>query len=249
MNFFGPDGSTNSENYSTRSISDWDRWAPWYDLWLACNDYHRPIKDLLAGFVRPGWRVLDVGGGSGVLSMFLHLGCRPILLEPSAAMRALFHRTASGTRAAGLDVAACRWEDAAPGVLAGHDLVLASNVFHITSIGFGPSLARAFAARPTHVCVAAEEPHARAFPGCAPAGYRLAEASQATIASSDVYRSRGQALAHAEWRKGAALEPAERAAVLEGLVYEARHFWRPGAVRVHLRLWSRLAGERGSGEC
>lgn len=237
-------------NYSTRSVSEWDRWAPWYDLWLAHNDYHRPIKDALADFVRPGWRVLDVGGGSGVLSMFLHaLGCRPVLLEPSRAMRALFHRAVSGTCAAGLDVAACRYEEAPPAALRGFDLILASNVFHVTSIGFGPSMERAFGARPAHVCVAAEEPHTRAFPNEAPAGYRLAMAGESTLESSDVYRSREQALAHAAWRKGADLSPSERTAVLEGLVYESRLFWRRGRVRVHLRWWSRIASGHDSSPC
>ncbi len=248
MIFFGSDGGTNQADYSTRSLADWDRWAPWYDLWLAHNDYHRPIKDALAGFVQPGWRVLDVGGGSGVLALFLHaLGCRPVLLEPSAAMRGLFQRTASGTRAAGLDIAACRFEDAAPDDLRGFDLVLASNVFHVTTIGFGPSIERTFASLPAHVCVAAEEPHARALPAEPPAGYRLALAKESTIESSDVYRSREQALAHAAWRKGTALEPSEQTAVLDELVPEHRHFRRPGLARVHLRWWSRIFGGRDCG--
>jgi len=72
-----------------RTPAYWEANAPWYRLWLSHNDYHKPVKEALARFVRPGWRVLDVGGGSGLLSLFLRArGCRTVLLEPARAMLA-----------------------------------------------------------------------------------------------------------------------------------------------------------------
>ncbi len=63
-------------------VAFWESNAPWYAIWLRHNEYHRPVQSVLGGRVRPGWRVLDIGGGSGVLSSFLREAAGPCFSSP-----------------------------------------------------------------------------------------------------------------------------------------------------------------------
>ena len=228
-------------NYGTRSLDDWDRWAPWYALWLAHCDYHRPVKNLLVERVRPGWRVLDAGGGTGVLSLFLHnLGCRPVLLEPAPAMRSMFIRASGGSRPGGVEIEASRWEDLPFQRLAGFDLILACNSFHVTSLGIARSLDKTFAARPDHVCFVAEDPHLADAGLRSPSAYELVLAEKIAVENSWVYHTEVQALAHAQFRKGGLLSAEDSNAVLDGLVFEDGHYRLRENASVRLHWWTRV---------
>ena len=59
------------------TVDYWDGNAKWHKLWVEHNAYHNKIIQLLTTFVQPGWKVLDIGAGNGVLSLPLcAIGCR-----------------------------------------------------------------------------------------------------------------------------------------------------------------------------
>jgi hypothetical protein len=46
------------DNIAPKRLADpefWEGNTPWYELWLQHNDYHAPVKDVLAARVRPEW--------------------------------------------------------------------------------------------------------------------------------------------------------------------------------------------------
>ena len=68
----------------TASVKFWDGYAPWLKLWIEHNRYHDRIIELLTSMVEPGWKVLDIGAGNGVLSLPLSaIGCAVTAIEPS----------------------------------------------------------------------------------------------------------------------------------------------------------------------
>ena len=67
-----------------------DGYAPWYKLWMEHKNYHDRIIHALTTMVSPGWRVLDMGAGSGILSLpRCTIGCEVTAMEPSIGMRSL----------------------------------------------------------------------------------------------------------------------------------------------------------------
>jgi cyclopropane fatty-acyl-phospholipid synthase-like methyltransferase len=77
-------------NERIRSVSFWDDQARWQKAWLAHCDYHQEIIALVSRCIAPGWRVLDIGAGSGILTLPLkELQCEVSALEPSRGMQAL----------------------------------------------------------------------------------------------------------------------------------------------------------------
>ena len=140
------------------TVGFWDGYARWYKLWLDHSSYHAPIIEFLKQTVEPGWKVLDIGAGSGVLSLPL---CRhgvsrsrPSSL-PSSMRRLLFEEMFRRGMDA-IEVDERRWEDISIAELRGYDLVLACNTLHLTSMGFDGALEKVFAADPDNVLVVTE---------------------------------------------------------------------------------------------
>ena len=72
------------------TVSYWDGNAQWYKLWVEHNRYHNSIIQVLTSYVKPGWRVLDIGAGNGILSLPLcAMGCDVTAVEPSSGMQRL----------------------------------------------------------------------------------------------------------------------------------------------------------------
>ncbi|MEG3055923.1 MAG: class I SAM-dependent methyltransferase [Methanoculleus sp.] len=74
-----------------------------------------------------GSTVLDIGAGPGSLAVPLALaGCRVTVVEPSAGMRAAMEEYREAAGAPEIRVIPSRWEDADPGEVGRHDVVVAS---------------------------------------------------------------------------------------------------------------------------
>ena len=93
-------------------VSYWDGYSQWYKLWFEHNNYHDEVLETLMEMVKPGWKVLDVGAGNGVLSLPLcAIGCEVSALEPSAGMRKLLNKEAYSRGIDWIRVDNRRWEE------------------------------------------------------------------------------------------------------------------------------------------
>lgn len=208
-----------------RKVAYWDEYAPWYKLWLEHTDYHRGVKGVLEGLVRPGWRVLDIGGGSGVLAIpLMRAGCRVTIVEPSEVMRAYLR-----TEMAGADVEEDRiiespWEDVPAADVAGFDLAVASNSLHLTAIGAARGLRRILDARPAHVVVVSEIEIPFVAGGAGAGPYVVAGAGTYPAENSFRYHSVEQALRHLELKDRHGQAHPSREDFLKSLVFENGHF-------------------------
>lgn len=208
-----------------KSVAYWDEYAPWYRLWLEHTDYHHGLKDLLAGLVRPGWRVLDIGGGSGVLAVpLMRAGCRVTIVEPSEVMRAYLRTEMAKADVEEDAIIAEPWEEVPARIVEGFDLVLASNSLHLTRIGLLGSLERILAARPAQVLVASEleVPFA---PGRGDEGaYVVAGAGSFRTENSFRYHSLEEALRHLDLKRRHGQPHPLAEEFVRGLVFENGHY-------------------------
>jgi SAM-dependent methyltransferase len=226
-------------------VDYWEANARWYDLWLQHNHYHAPIKSVLAARVRPGWRILDIGGGSGVLSLFLRrIGCRTVLLEPAGAIRTLFSRDAARAGLDGFEVEPRRWEDIPLDGAVGFLLILACNSLHVSSVGFEAALKKVFEAGARHVCIVAEYPHAALLGERRWRGYARLYSERRDVASSRAYHCPEEALEQAAFCAGKTISADERQNVLDGLVFENGHYWLKDTVAYGLEWWTRSAPDK-----
>lgn len=206
-------------------VDYWDEYAPWYKLWLDHTDYHRGLKALLAAFVRPGWRVLDIGGGSGVLAFpLVRMGADVTIVEPSAVMRNLLRAEMKARGLSGLRVIALPWESVAAADAAGCDLALASNSLHLTRIGAGPALRRVLDAGPARVLVASEAEIPFSPEDAAAAAYEVADSGSFEADGSFWYHSLEEAGRHLDLKNRHGQPHPPRAAYLRSLVARDGHF-------------------------
>ncbi len=227
------------------TVGFWDGYARWYKLWLDHSSYHAPIIEFLKQTVEPGWKVLDIGAGSGVLSLpLVDMGCQVTAVEPSIQMRRLFFKEMFRRGTDAIEVDEKRWEDIPMAELSGYNLVLACNTLHLTSMGFDGALEKVFAAGPDNVLVVTEH-----VPGAvvrfAYPSYTLARAKTYDADSSYGYHSLEEVLEHHRFKKGSDLVRNDEMAIIDRITVKDGHFWIREPARVGM-YWLR---RRLNGHC
>lgn len=140
-----------------RDVHFWDAFAPWYEKWLNRGDYHRPLIREITGMAEPGWKVLDIGAGTGVLSIpMVSLGCSVTIVEPSGGMRNILTDKLASLQIKDIDIYDERWEDVPSQKVKDFDLVFACNSLHLTEGGIAKGMAKAFQSMSRNVCLLTE---------------------------------------------------------------------------------------------
>jgi hypothetical protein len=223
------------------TVGFWDGYARWYKLWMEHTRYHDGVIDVLTTTAEPGWKVLDIGAGNGILSLPLcAIGCDVTALEPSVGMRNLLYEQAFSRGIDWISVDERTWEDVpAYGSVHDLDLVIACNSLHLTVLGFTAALEKLVLLRPKQVFLATELKDRFAVP-TALEGYRLAFAKIRETDSAFSYHTVDEALEHAEFKKNRLLSFWEQADVTSRLVRRDDHFLIEDAAIVGMFWWERI---------
>ena len=219
-------------------VDYWNGYAPWYHRWRTHNDYHGPIIEELKRWVRPGWRILDIGAADGALALPLSLwGCRVTALEPAKRLReGLAARGPAngdpGSGGLGKNLGGIQRPEREP-----YDLVVACNSLHLMVGGFRKALAKIFALKPRRVLVVAEARASGLFNLNQP-GYVLELLRNYETDSHFAYHDLSEVPAHWEACFDIRPGPEERRSLFQRLCYEEGHWWLKERVPVRIFFWS-----------
>lgn len=224
----------------TRTVQFWDGYAKWYRLWIEHNNYHDRIIESLTAMVEPGWQVLDIGAGNGVLSLPLCvIGCDVLAVEPSSGMRHLLYESALKRGIEWLKVDDRRWEDIPVFELKGYDLIIASNSLHLTEMGFVGALEKIFQAKPKNVFIVSELGYPEIKVKWVYGDYQMLFTRFYEIDSSFAYHSLKECFEHWSFKKGRALRDDEFKEIKKRLIYEEEHLWLKDMATVGMYWWSK----------
>jgi ubiquinone/menaquinone biosynthesis C-methylase UbiE len=221
------------------SIPFWDGYARWYKLWLEHNPYHDKILEILISRIKPGWKVIDIGAGNGILSLPIRaIGCNVTALEPSSAMTNLFYEEAFARGVNWITVNEKKWEDIDPYAPQGTDLIIACNSLHLTEIGFEAALKKAFHVGPNHLFLVTELYQDTKLPW-PQTGYRMLFSKSYEIESSFAYHHIDEAKEHWAFKNGGKLCPNQEKEVTEQLTFRDDHWGLRDRVRVGIYWWEK----------
>ncbi len=239
-------GETGNICRRTATVSFWDGYAPWYRLWIEHSCYHNRITEVLTDMAEPGWKVLDIGAGSGVLSLPLcAIGCEVTALEPSTAMRSLLFEETFRRGIDWLKVDDRRWEDIHPSEFHGYDLALACNSLHLNEFGFDGALEKLFNTGARHILLVTERfPELRIRWSYPP--YDMLFAKWREVESSFAYHAIDEACEHWAFKLGRDLLDDEKDKVCASLTFEDGHFWDKDTALVGMFWWKRALNPDGN---
>ncbi len=222
------------------TVAFWDGYAQWYKLWMEHNHYHDEIINILLTQTEPEWKVLDIGAGSGVLSLPLcAYGCDVTALEPSWGMRNLLQDRASHHGIDWITVDERKWEDVQPyGDFNTLDLVMACNSLHLTEAGFIHALDKMFQTRAKNVFVVTESSQTVDVRMSQP-GYSLIFAKSYDIDDSFHYHCIEELYEHQSFRGAVPAVRKDDRTFLDGLHFRNGHFVVPSIAKVTMHWWRR----------
>ncbi len=230
--------------HQAANLSFWETYARWYEQWLAHNRYHEKILKLVTSLARPAWHVLDIGAGSGVLSLPLRKkGCHVTAVEPSGAMRDLLWKNMDACRVVGIQTDGRPWEEIPTEAYNTSDIILACNSLHCCRVGFLSALEKVFLARPQWVVVVTEffSPDIR-IP-VARKGYSMQYARIEKVKSSYAYHDAQEALAHWSVLQGRVPSEKEKKEIRRNLSCEGEHLWAEDEAYVGIFCWKGVCRE------
>ncbi|MBM4145418.1 MAG: methyltransferase domain-containing protein [Nitrospira sp.] len=229
------------------SVQYWDENAKWYKLWVEHNAYHNRLIEILTSLAKPGWKVLDIGAGGGILSLPLAaMGCRVTTLEPSAGMRTLLEQEAAKRGIMSFMIEPRSWENVPLSEVRVFDLIVASNSLHLTEFGFASALEKVFLAKPLHAFIISEKQFLDISHDSDCHGYSRCFAEHYSVESSYAYHCVGDAFEHWSFKHERQPDPAEMHAIISELSYENGHLWRKGSATVCMYCWSRCCAAMNS---
>jgi cyclopropane fatty-acyl-phospholipid synthase-like methyltransferase len=224
------------------SVEFWDMYARWYKLWMEHSYYHNQAIDVLTTMVKPGWKILDVGAGNGILSLPLcAIECDVTAIEPSIGMRNLLYQEAFKRGIDWIKVDERRWEDIPNFELNCYDLIVSCNSLHLTGMGFAEALNKMFLSKAKNLLLITERYPDVHVSWSENKNHELLFAKCYEADSSFFYHNFDEAVEHLSVRKGGFLCWHEISDLKSRLSFHNNHFCFRDKAYVSIYWWRKIA--------
>ncbi len=224
-----------------RTVHFWDGYAKWYKQWIEHGDYHGMIIKILMTMVKPGWKILDIGSGNGILALPLcAIGCDVTALEPSIGMRSLLYEEAGKRGIDWIKTDEKSWEEVSLLDYKDYDLIIASNTLHLTQMGFEKAISKMFRLRPANVFVVTEIGLPEIKLKWQYDDYSMLFAKSYETECSFAYHNIDEVIDHWEFKKNRRLHPTEKFEIQSKLTYKDEHLWMNDKAYMGMYWWKSL---------